>query len=241
MLPAYENVADVSATQRKVTHPVHMSDQELSDLYASCMPSLKKAAKRMLRNPQDSEDILQEGLLSSVKNLHQFEGRSSFSTWLHSIVRNASRMYYRKNAGARMAVINLTPSDGSALSAVDCVADLRPSPEDLAICLERSDILKSVVRQLPAKQQAAFESFYVLGLGERDSSKHLGVTEASLKAQLHRSRRILTRRIRKVHMTNMHACSLKANSLRRAANVPRAPKGKNRTISSNSVTETSML
>jgi len=38
----------------------------------------------MLRHPQDSEDALQDGLLLAFRNLKQFQGRSTFSTWLHT-------------------------------------------------------------------------------------------------------------------------------------------------------------
>lgn len=217
MLPSHENAANVSVTQKAFPLPVHMSDLELNDLFASCMPALKKAAMRMLRNTQDSEDILQEGLLSAVRNLHQFEGRSSFSTWLHSIVRNASRMYYRKSPGFHTTPINLASIEGSGPSEVDCVPDLRPSPEEAAIRQERSDILITLVRELPTRQQAAIESFYVQGLGERETSIHLGVTESALKAQLHRSRRTLTRRIRQVCLRGLRAGSFEPQTMFRVS------------------------
>ncbi len=232
-MQGHENVAAVSVSQRRPSLPIHMNDQELSDLFAACMPSLKKAAMRMLRNPQDSEDVLQEGLLSAVKNLHQFEGRSSFSTWLHSIVRNASRMYYRKNASARMGPANPASMDSCEFFETDYVADQRPSPEELAIRQERSDILQSVVRELPPKQQAAIESFYLLELGERESSKHLGVTESSLKAQLHRSRRILTRRIRQAYLAGFRSNLLKAQPVFQI-NTARRRSGRIKTVASKS-------
>ena len=73
-----------------------MTDVELDHLFASCMPRLRQAARQMLRNPQDCEDALQEGLLLAFRNLNQFQGRSQFSTWLHSIVRNAARTQVRR-------------------------------------------------------------------------------------------------------------------------------------------------
>jgi DNA-directed RNA polymerase specialized sigma24 family protein len=58
--------------------PIYVSEEEINELFAACLPKLKKAARRMLRNQQDCEDALQEGLLLAFRKLHQFEGRSVF-------------------------------------------------------------------------------------------------------------------------------------------------------------------
>jgi DNA-directed RNA polymerase specialized sigma24 family protein len=41
---------------RQIVYPIDMNEAELNDLFASCLPKLKKAARRMLCNQQDSED-----------------------------------------------------------------------------------------------------------------------------------------------------------------------------------------
>jgi DNA-directed RNA polymerase specialized sigma24 family protein len=55
-----------------------MSEAEVNELFAVCLPKLKKATRRMLRNEEDSEDALQDGLLLAFRKLHQFQGRSAF-------------------------------------------------------------------------------------------------------------------------------------------------------------------
>jgi len=53
-------------------------------------------ALRMLVDPQEAEDVLQETFLSAYKALPSFEGRSSLSTWLYRIASNASLMRLRR-------------------------------------------------------------------------------------------------------------------------------------------------
>src|SRR5512136_394958 len=53
-------------------------------------------ALRMLNDPQEAEDVLQETFLSAYKALPGFEGRSSLGTWLYRIASNASLMRLRK-------------------------------------------------------------------------------------------------------------------------------------------------
>jgi RNA polymerase sigma-70 factor (ECF subfamily) len=195
--------------------PTQMSPNELNDLFASCMPGLRRVTQRMLRNPQDSEDALQEGLLLAVRKLRQFEGRSSFSTWLHAIVRNTSRMHYRKNANSPESKMTSLRGDGLEPSEEEFILDRRPSPETVAIHEERSQILRAMTRELPARYQTAILHFYLRGLGEREAAKRMGVTESSLKARLHRSRRILIQKIHKMYLPDMRSSSFEAASSRR--------------------------
>jgi RNA polymerase sigma factor (sigma-70 family) len=177
--------------------PVDMNQEELNTLFAECLPKLQKAARRMIHNAEDSEDVVQEALITAFRKLHQFEGRSSFSTWLHSIVRNASRMYYRK-AKARPAVVSeqqYANQDGDAVEGG--FVDPQPSPEEVCAKVERSEILTTAAKEIPEKYRAAIYLFYRLGLGEEATAEALGITVSSLKAQLHRSRILLSWWIRR--------------------------------------------
>src|SRR4030066_1803685 len=54
-----------------------------------------RLSMRMLRNQQDAEDALQETFLQVHRGLKNFEGRSSFSTWLFRLATNACLMKIR--------------------------------------------------------------------------------------------------------------------------------------------------
>lgn len=179
--------------------PSQLSNTELNDLFAACLPKLKKAAQKMLRNEQDSEDALQDGLLLAFRNLRQFQGRSAFSTWLHSIIRNSTRMHYRKATTQDRAFVELAAPEGPSFADTKCV-ERRPSPEELCIQNERSDILRKTSRELPARYRVAFNCVHLEDLGEKETARKLGITCSAVKTRLHRSRRILTARIRGAHL-----------------------------------------
>src|SRR3974390_3307519 len=75
----------------------------LDALFARNTRNLYQTALRVLGNPEDAEEALQEGLLSAYRNLPKFERRSQFSTWLTRIVINAALMR-RRNKRSRPAV-----------------------------------------------------------------------------------------------------------------------------------------
>jgi RNA polymerase sigma factor (sigma-70 family) len=75
-------------TADETGHLLHLArtgDQDaLGRLLVSCMPQLYRVALRVLRNTEDAEDALQDGLLSAVCHFREFEGRCQFYTWLNS-------------------------------------------------------------------------------------------------------------------------------------------------------------
>jgi RNA polymerase sigma-70 factor, ECF subfamily len=124
-----------------------MSEREVNDLFACCLPKLKKATRKMLRNPQDSEDAMQDGLLLASRKLHQFEGRSAFLTWLNSIVRNSARGHYRKAAAHPTISIDHGLGDQNTPLPESRFVEPQPSPEAVCIQHERSDILRRATRR----------------------------------------------------------------------------------------------
>ena len=67
----------------------------LDDLLAAIQPRVQRIVGRMLLHPQDAEEATQDALLSVARNIGRFEGRSRFTTWLHSVAGNSARSTYR--------------------------------------------------------------------------------------------------------------------------------------------------
>src|ERR1700689_4720465 len=99
-------------------------------LFARNNRALYQTALRVLGNPEDAEEALQEGLLSAYRNLRRFEGRSQFSTWLTRIVINAALMR-RRSKRARPAIsLDDFASEGE-LPLAEGFADDGTNPEQL--------------------------------------------------------------------------------------------------------------
>src|ERR1700682_5394890 len=52
--------------------------------------SVFRLAFRMAGNEQDAEDLVQETFLRAYKQMHRFDGRAAFGTWLYRICANCS-------------------------------------------------------------------------------------------------------------------------------------------------------
>jgi RNA polymerase sigma factor (sigma-70 family) len=99
----------------------------LDILFARNTRALYQTAFRVLGNPEDAEEALQEGLLSAYRNLPRFERRSQFSTWLTRIVINAALMRRRSKRSRPAVSLDDFTSEGE-LPLAERFADESPIP-----------------------------------------------------------------------------------------------------------------
>ena len=70
-------------------------EQALHDLLVAVQPRVRRIVGRMLLHPQDAEEATQDALLAVSRHIGRFEGRSAFTTWLHTVAANSARSTYR--------------------------------------------------------------------------------------------------------------------------------------------------
>jgi RNA polymerase sigma-70 factor (ECF subfamily) len=171
--------------------PCDEDREALDDLFASNSSQLYQAAFRILSNPHDAEDAVQDSLLCAFRNLNQFHGRARFSTWLHRIAINSSLMRLRKRKCRRECPLEpgFTGNDLVAPGSEPLSDD--PNPEERCARVEQRKILSEALLKLPSLLRTAIELCDLEGLPTKDAAQRLGVPLSTMKARLFRSRRAL--------------------------------------------------
>src|SRR5579863_164305 len=166
----------------------------LDTLFARNTRALYQTAFRVLGNPEDAEEALQEGLLSAYRNLPRFERRSQFSTWLTRIVINAALMR-RRSKRARPAVsLDDCVSEGE-LPLAERFADDGPNPEQLYAGTELGARMNKKLAEISPLLRTAFWLREIEGLTAEEAAHVLGVSRNTLKARLWRARQELAARL----------------------------------------------
>jgi RNA polymerase sigma-70 factor (ECF subfamily) len=151
-------------------------------------------ALRMLNDPQEAEDVLQETFLNAYKALPGFEGRSSLSTWLYRIASNASLMRLRKKQPATVSV-----DEPLELDAGDTVprqlVDWSNLPEDELLSNESRLVMDEAVSDLPEALRIVFVLRDLEGLSTEETGEVLGLSKGAVKTRLHRARLWLRERM----------------------------------------------
>ena len=165
--------------------------EALDDLFASSSSHLYHAAFRILSNPHDAEDAVQDSLLCAFRNLNQFHGRARFSTWLHRIAINSSLMRLRKRKCRREFPLEPEFTDNELIAPESGPLFVDPNPEEQCARVEQRKILSEALLKLPSPFRTAIELCDLEGLPARDAAQRLGVPLSTMKARLFRSRRAL--------------------------------------------------
>lgn len=169
-----------------------VDSEALSALFDRQKGKLYQSAFSVLRNKQDAEDALQDGLLSAYLHLKSFEGKSQLSTWVTRIVINAALMNRRKllkDPRSSGIATDSAPTDDWAFEGVDG----RPGPEQAYAVLELKDLMATQMSQLTPALQLAFRLRHVENLSVRKAASVAGVTVTAMKARAFRAHQQLRR------------------------------------------------
>jgi RNA polymerase sigma-70 factor (ECF subfamily) len=168
------------------------NQQALDLLFHRHQRTLFHSALRIMGNPQDAEDALQDGLLSAFHKLQYFEGRSQFSTWLTRVVTNAALMRRRSQA-VRPSAAAVETTGTEELPIVERLMSKDPDPEQLLARLETRRIIRDQIAQLTPILRTAFILRKVREFSTSESARLLRVSEQTLKGRLIRARRQLAK------------------------------------------------
>ncbi len=164
--------------------------EALDKLLASYRLRLYRQALRIVGNPEDAEDALQDGFLNAVRHLNQFEGRAKFSTWLTRVVINAAAMVRRSKRTHREASLEDWLSNDEGQAPLE-IADLQPDPEQVCSSSEIRAQLNEQFNLLSPGLRSAFQLRHIDGLSSLEAGQSLGISVSAVKSRVVRARRQL--------------------------------------------------
>jgi RNA polymerase sigma-70 factor (ECF subfamily) len=142
---------------------------------------------KMLNNPQDAEDILQETFIKAFRNLDRFDGRASISTWLFRIATNESLMLLRKKRPDSISVDAPWEDEAEEQEPLQII-DWCCLPETEFMSSEVREHLDLAVDNLPTSLKVVFILRDIEGLSTRETANVLDISETAVKTRLSRAR-----------------------------------------------------
>lgn len=146
---------------------------------------LYRIVRSILGTDSDVEDVLQDAYVKAYSHLDQFEGRSSFATWLTKIAVYEAMARSRK--GRRLEPLEVTMGDDEGR-----VVELRsslPDPEQNASQHELRHLIEEAVDHLPDIFREVFVMREIEQMTQAETAECLGLGEGTVKTRLHRARR----------------------------------------------------
>jgi len=144
-----------------------------------------RAARAILRDDGEAEEVMQQAYVNAYANLRQFAGRASFATWLTRIVVNEALARVRRQ---RRYMPMDTDPDAPEVPAAWTHSE---SPEAQAYQRELRTILEAAVDRLPDGAREVFVLREVQGLSTSETAEILSIREDAVKTRLSRARHSL--------------------------------------------------
>jgi RNA polymerase sigma-70 factor, ECF subfamily len=150
---------------------------------------LFRAARGIVADDAEAQDVVQETYLRAFTGLETFRGEAALGTWLTRIAINQALAHQRKLG--RLVLWDQEPSsedrDMPSLPTTDDV-ETAPSPEDEAARAQLRRQLTEAVDALPAIYRSVFMLRAVEGLSVDDTAAALGVSTDTVKTRFLRAR-----------------------------------------------------
>ena len=144
-----------------------------------------RAARAIVRDEREAEDVMQQAYVNAYAHLRQFDGRAKFSTWLTRIAVNEALARARKHGRHESLDSEVEERIVPFQSA--------PDPERNAFAGELRGLLESAIDQLPDGSREVFMLRDVDGLSTAEVAQCLDVSEDVVKTRLSRARAALRR------------------------------------------------
>jgi RNA polymerase sigma-70 factor (ECF subfamily) len=151
-------------------------------------------ALRITRNWQDAEDVKQQSILKAFTQLHSFQGKSSFSTWLIRIAINQALMLLRKKrTWHEVPVENACEFDGEAKISKNVTEHPASTslPDESYVAEERKQILYVALAQLTPAMRMAIQLRELEERSTRETARILGISISAAKSRVFQGRRRL--------------------------------------------------
>ena len=149
-----------------------------------------RAARAILRDEREAEDVMQQAYVNAYAHLRQFDRRAQFSTWLTRIAVNEAISRARKRGRYQSL-----DEDAPGASETSMSTQQPPDPERQAFTRELSTLLEAAVDTLPDGHREVFVLRDVEGLSTADAAESLGVSVDVVKTRLSRARAALRRQL----------------------------------------------
>jgi RNA polymerase sigma-70 factor (ECF subfamily) len=163
-----------------------------STLFARDRVRLFRTAFSLLRNKEDAEDALQDGLLRAHTKLASFQGRAQFSTWLTRIVINSALMNRRSLRKHPEVSLDQILANHEQAGPPVAISE-GPDPEQWLAHVENREALEKRINLLSPPLRSALHLRDIQCLSTREAAKTESIKISVLKSRIFRARkRLLT-------------------------------------------------
>ena len=163
-------------------------EKAYSDLTQKYQKPLYFHVRKMIRNPDFAEDLVQDIFLKAFKSLKNYKNDYAFSTWLYRIATNHTIDYLRKK---KLETLSIHADDSDDTHATIQLADEDSFTDEPMIRLERKNKVHEAIDQLPEKYREVILKRHIEEKSYQEIAEEMDIPLGTVKAHIFRARELL--------------------------------------------------
>ncbi len=161
--------------EKELVHKLKKGDSKAVTTWFNCYQrDLLSLAYQKISNHKDAQDVVQETMINSLRQIQMFREESSLRTWMITILRHEIADYYRKKYAKK------------ALSVIPLGKHLIEKP--IQDSNQVNEEVRLVLAQMSKYKKSLLLMKYVDGLKVAEIAKKVGKTLKSVESELWRSK-----------------------------------------------------
>ena len=172
-----EDVSDEKLIEKTLSGEV----EAFGELVEKYQDRLYNTMFRIVGNPDDTQDVVQEAFLQAYANLSRFRMSSQFYTWIYRIAYNiaVACLHQRRRQ---------VSADDLAADFSESIADKSETPVEETSRQEDAALLWNAIEKLPTDYRAPLVLREMEGASYEEISELLGIPVGTVRSRLHRAR-----------------------------------------------------
>ena len=165
--------------------------QAMEQLYEMTYSRVYCTIQVMVKDEQETLDLLQDSYIKAFKHLNQFEGTEKFLPWIQQIARNTAKDWLKKKHTAFFADLRGEKETEWESPAEEQIMDANDAswPEKVLDREETARLIREILDGLPEDQRVVIEMFYYEELSVKQIALGLDLSESAVKSRLFYGRR----------------------------------------------------
>jgi RNA polymerase sigma-70 factor (ECF subfamily) len=164
-----------------------------------------RLVSRIVRDPSEVEDVVQEAFVKAYRALPKFRGESAFYTWLYRIAVNTAKNHLVSLGKQPIPMTDLTPDedDTESFEARSVVTD-NQTPESLLLSRQIAETVNQSIESLPAELRTAITLREIEGLSYEEIAEAMNCPIGTVRSRIFRAREFISAALRPLLDTPDH-------------------------------------
>ena len=152
---------------------------------------------RLVRNPDEADDVVQEAFIKAYRALPQFRGDSAFYTWLYRIAVNTAKNHLVGQGKRPISLSELTSNDAEEESfELPVVSTDNNTPEAELMSKQVADAVNRAVSALPEELRTALNLREIDGLSYEEIAEAMNCPIGTVRSRIFRAREAVAAELR---------------------------------------------